>query len=55
MAASGGYYPVDTPPGTKALPLGEPVPAMKGKGGTRPPTGKRKAGKHPPTRKVGRR
>ena len=48
-----GYYPVDNPPGAKALPLGLPAPGMKGKGapprmGKRPPTGKRSVGKKAP-------
>lgn len=55
---SSSYYPVDTPPGTKALPLGVPAPGLKGGGAPskRPPTkGKRKAGTRPPVRKASKR
>lgn len=53
-----GYLPVDTPPGTKPLPLGTPVPAKAGGGmsSQRSPVAQkrnavRRKGKRPPTKK----
>lgn len=45
-----GYLPVDTPPGTAPLPLGQPVPAKAEGGGA---AVKRKVGgdKQPPVRR----
>lgn len=36
-----GYIPVDTPPGTKPLPLGSALPAKVGGGTPAPPGGSR--------------